>query len=138
MLIRTSQCAFEAFHQLSRSEVEEFWVLALFSNKRLIGRERVFRGTVDSCAVYQRDIFRLACRLNASAIIIGHNHPSGDPTPSDSDIYVTKQTLTNAMNLGIELCDHLIVTERSFWSFADHGFCFSETKGDHLAADGSA
>lgn len=123
-VITTSAQAFHLLRHLGRLEVEEFWILALHSNKRLIGMERVFRGTVDACPIHPRDVFRTACRLNAACIIIAHNHPSGDPTPSASDLLTTRELKMAGQVLQIQLLDHLVVAGSRYWSFADQGFKF--------------
>ncbi|MGE0764790.1 MAG: RadC family protein [Bdellovibrionales bacterium] len=122
--IVTSHQAFRQLQHLGRLEVEEFWVLALHANKRLIGMERIFRGTVDACPVFPRDVFRAACRWNASSLIIAHNHPSGDARPSAEDLAITQHLCAGGRLLGIPLVDHLVIAGAEFWSFADHGFDF--------------
>lgn len=125
-IINTSRKAFLQLRGMGLLEVEEFWILALHSNKRLIGKECVFRGTVDACPVYPRDVFRSACRWNASSIIVAHNHPSNDHRPSDDDISLTMRLHQIGVILGIELLDHLIITKKHYWSFADRGLvCFT-------------
>lgn len=119
--ITSSRIAFEQLSHLGHLEVEEFWVLLLHANKTLIGRECVFRGTVDSCPIFPRDIFRSACRTNAASIIVAHNHPSGDRFPSPSDLHATKRLVEAGRLLGIPVNDHLIIVFKDFWSFADHG-----------------
>lgn len=120
--ITSSQIAYSRLSHLGLLEVEEFWILALHGNKRLIGRECVFRGTVDACPVYTRDVFRAACRWNAAGLIIAHNHPSGEALPSQADIEITRQLVVAGKILGIQLVDHLVIAGGRFWSFADHGF----------------
>lgn len=120
--INSSQKAFQLLRHLGRLEVEEFWVLALHSNKAVIGQERVFRGTVDACPVYPRDVFRAACRWNASSLIVAHNHPSGELEPSTMDLLVTRQLEAASEILGIELTDHLLIAGEHYFSFADHGY----------------
>lgn len=122
--ITTSRHAYQHLLHLGRLEVEEFWILALHANKRLITSECVFRGTVDACPVYPRDVFRAACRTNAANLIIAHNHPSGDTNPSREDILITKKLVEAGRLLGIPLVDHLVIAKKNFWSFADHGFEF--------------
>ncbi len=120
-IINSSRKAYLTLQNLGQLEVEEFWILALHSNKRLMGKECVFRGTVDACPVFPRDVFRSACRWNASSIIIAHNHPSGDHQPSNDDIDLTLRLIKVGNILGIALVDHLIITKKRYWSFADRG-----------------
>lgn len=119
--ITTSRQAFNALRHLSPLEVEEFWVITLHANKKVIRQERVFRGTVDACPVFPRDVFRSAIRQNASSIIVAHNHPSGDCQPSRTDHVVTEHLYRAGELLGIPLDDHLIIGDRRYWSFADAG-----------------
>ncbi|MBX7232721.1 MAG: JAB domain-containing protein [Bdellovibrionales bacterium] len=119
--ITCSREAYLYFKHLGSLEVEEFWVVGVHANRKLVGGERVFRGTVDACPVYARDIFRFACRKNASAIILAHNHPSGDNRPSAEDIRVTQKLKEASRLMGIPLLDHLIIAGENYWSFADSG-----------------
>jgi len=94
---------------MARSQNEEFRILFLDRKNILIADEVQTRGTIDHTPVYPREIVRRALELSASAIILVHNHPSGDPTPSRADISVT-QTLESAGKLiGIQVIDHIVV-----------------------------
>jgi DNA repair protein RadC len=90
-------------------EREEFRVLFLDKKNQLIADEVQQRGTVDHTPVYVREIVKRALELSASAVILVHNHPSGDPTPSRADIDMTKQIVDVAKGLGIAVHDHIIV-----------------------------
>ena len=92
-----------------RGEVERFHVLYLDRKNRLISDECLAIGTVDHVPVYPREIAKRVLLLNASALIIVHNHPSGDPTPSSADIRMTQQIAVIAESMGISVHDHLIV-----------------------------
>lgn len=101
--------------------VEEFWVIALNSNLEIIEKKLLFRGTVDRCLIHPRDLIRFLCSQNASAFIIAHNHPSGDPRPSKEDLAVTKKLVMLAMLIEIPMKDHLILSKKGYFSFADTG-----------------
>lgn len=101
------------------AEVEELWAIALRADNAVIISRCLFRGTVDSCQAHPRDIFRFACHSNASSIIIAHNHPSQNPRPSRQDILFTKQIIRASQILEIPVLDHIILTEKKYWSFAD-------------------
>lgn len=88
---------------------EEFWVLFLDRQNQLLVCERLGQGTVNHVAVYPREVMRRALEVNASALILAHNHPSGDPTPSGPDVDMTKQILDAGKALGISVWDHMIV-----------------------------
>ncbi|SUB01611.1 DNA repair protein RadC [Pannonibacter phragmitetus] len=96
---------------------EEFRILFLDKKNGLIADEVQQRGTVDHTPVYPREVIRRALELSATAIILVHNHPSGDPTPSRADIQMTKQIIDIAKPLGIEVHDHIIVARGSEISF---------------------
>jgi DNA repair protein RadC len=89
--------------------VEQFRILFLDRKNRLIADEVQQQGTVDHTPVYPREVVKRALELSATAIIMVHNHPSGDPTPSRADIEMTKQVIDVAKPLGIAVHDHLIV-----------------------------
>lgn len=94
---------------MAHLETEQFRVLYLDRKNTLIADEAQGRGTVDHVPVYPREVVRRALELNASAMILVHNHPSGDPTPSDADISMTQQIQTAAHALSLILHDHLII-----------------------------
>jgi DNA repair protein RadC len=95
--------------QIAHSRVEEFHILFLDRKNVLIKHERQQRGTVDHTPVHPREVVKRALELGASALILVHNHPSGDPTPSKTDIAVTKDIKKAAASLGVVLHDHLII-----------------------------
>ena len=91
------------------AEVEEFRVLFLDKRNQLIADEVQQRGTVDHTPVYPREVVKRALELSATAVVLVHNHPSGDPTPSRADIQMTKAIVDIAAPLGISVHDHIIV-----------------------------
>jgi len=106
---------------MAHCEIEQFRVLFLDRKNVLIADEEQARGTVDHVPVYPREVVKRALELNASALIVVHNHPSGDPTPSDSDIAMTAQIDAAARALGIVLHDHLIIGRSRELSFRAQG-----------------
>ena len=100
---------------------EFFWVLLLSNANRLIAIAEVGKGTTQSVVVNTKEIFQLALKTNASAIILCHNHPSGLLKASDKDIQQTKKLQKMAKILEITVLDHLIITSESFLSFAEEG-----------------
>lgn len=94
---------------MAHRATEQFRVLYLDRKNVLVADEEQARGTVDHVPVYPREVVRRALELNASALILVHNHPSGDPTPSEADIAMTRQVEEAARVLGITLHDHLII-----------------------------
>ena len=93
--------------------VEVFQVVMLNTRRRLIRVEEVSHGTLDTLLVHPREVFRLAITCNAAALILAHNHPSGDPTPSDADIRVTRDLIRAGQLLKIDVIDHIILGQRS-------------------------
>ncbi|WP_282078184.1 RadC family protein [Epibacterium ulvae] len=107
---------------MSHLEIEQFRVLYLDRKNVLIADEEQARGTVDHVPVYPREIAKRALELNASAILLVHNHPSGDPTPSESDISMTQQIVAALTPLGITVHDHLIIGKSRELSFSAEGY----------------
>ena len=100
---------------------EQFRILYLDNKNQLIRDEIQNRGTVDHAPVYPREVVRRALELSAKAMIIVHNHPSGDPTPSRADIDMTKQVIEAARALDIQIHDHLIAGRHGVTSFKQLG-----------------
>ncbi len=107
---------------MSHLETEQFRVLFLDRKNILIADEEQAKGTVDHVPVYPREVAKRALELNASALILVHNHPSGDPTPSNSDISMTAQVQAATETLGITLHDHLIIGKSRELSFRSEGY----------------
>lgn len=107
---------------MAHRETEQFRVLFLDRKNVLIADEEQAKGTVDHVPVYPREVAKRALELNASALILVHNHPSGDPTPSQSDIDMTAQIEMACSALGLTLHDHLIVGKSRELSFKSAGY----------------
>ena len=107
---------------MAHRETEQFRVLYLDRKNVLIADEAQAQGTIDHVPVYPREVAKRALELNASALILVHNHPSGDPTPSNSDFEMTAQIERACTALGITLHDHLIIGKSSEMSFRSEGF----------------
>lgn len=101
---------------------EQFRLLYLDRKNVLIADEEQARGTVDHVPVYPREVVKRALELNASALILVHNHPSGDPSPSEADILVTNQIVDAAQVMGIVVHDHLIIGRAAVLSFRAQGY----------------
>lgn len=107
---------------MAHRETEQFRILFLDRKNVLIADEEQAKGTVDHVPVYPREVVKRALELNASALILVHNHPSGDPTPSQADISMTQQVQDAAQVLGITLHDHLIIGKSREVSFRAEGY----------------
>lgn len=106
---------------LQYHEHEVFAVLLLDTKHRVIGFRELFRGTLDGASVYPREVVKIALEHNAAAVILVHNHPSGDPEPSQADRALTA-TLKNALNMiGTQILDHVVVGYEGCVSLAERG-----------------
>lgn len=103
--------------RLAQKETEQFHILFLDRKNGLIADEPQQKGTVDHVPVYPREVAKRALELNASALILVHNHPSGDPSPSDADIHMTSNIERAMSALGIVLHDHIIIGKERIASF---------------------
>ena len=121
MKVTTPSQAWHLFKERMQMEVEELWVAALNSEKEVLELACLFRGTVDRCIFHPRDVFRFAYQHNAAALVVAHNHPSGNSHPSPEDREVTSQLLAAARILQIPVVDHLIVTKNAYYSFFKEG-----------------
>lgn len=101
---------------------EHFVVLFLDTKNQVIHRQTIFIGSLNASIVHPREVFREAVKRSAASIIVIHNHPSGDPTPSKEDIHVTRRLVDAGKMIGIELLDHLIIGDRKFVSLKEKGY----------------
>jgi DNA repair protein RadC len=107
--------------QFGGRPVEHFGALLLDGRNRLLRTAIVSIGTLDATVVQPRDVLREALMEVAAAIVLFHNHPSGDPTPSRDDLLVTRRMVDAGVVMGIDVLDHLVLAEASFYSFRDNG-----------------
>ena len=111
--------------------VEHFQVVMLNTRRRLIGVEKISQGTLDTLLVHPREVFKPAISANAAAIVIVHNHPSGDPSPSEADIKVTRDLIRAGQLLKIDVLDHVILGRasserpRDFASLREMGYFYT-------------
>jgi DNA repair protein RadC len=112
-------------------DVETFQVLLVNTRRRLISIERISKGTLDTILVHPREVFRHAIAANAAGVILVHNHPSGDPSPSDADIKVTRDLIRAGQLLRIEVLDHVVLGRKTeerpkdFLSLRELGYFYS-------------
>lgn len=109
------------FASMAHNPIEQFRILFLDRQNVLIADEIQQTGTIDHTPVYPREVVKRALALNASAIILVHNHPSGDPTPSRDDVEMTRQIIDAAKPLGITIHDHLVIGKGKHASFKSLG-----------------
>lgn len=113
---------FQHFHpRLRHARQERFFVVLLDGRHRVIRHELVSQGTLTASLVHPREVFRPALRDAAAALVLVHNHPSGDPTPSREDREVTERLSRAGELLGVPVLDHVVVAERGYSSLRDSG-----------------
>ncbi len=105
-------------------EQEEVRTMLLDARNRFIAAPMIYRGSINSCNMRVAEVFREAIRYNAASLIVCHNHPSGDATPSSDDIYVTKELTKAGKLLDIEVVDHLVMAHNRYVSLKETGLGF--------------
>jgi DNA repair protein RadC len=119
---RSSREVFDyLYHSLRDLKKEKFKVLFLDAKNQILEEKTLFEGTVDSSAVYPREIIRDALRYEASSLVFVHNHPSGDPEPSLCDKEITKDLVFAAKVMQLKVLDHIVIGNNCYFSFADQG-----------------
>ena len=107
---------------LDGADREHFVVLLLDTQNQIIGIHTVTVGTLDASLVHPREVFKTAILANAASVLLAHNHPSGDPTPSAEDLVVTRQLNEAGITIGIEVLDHVVVGDVDrYYSFREAG-----------------
>ncbi len=118
---RCSSDIFKLFKGLAEMPVETFLVLHLDGKNRMVGMTTCSIGSMTASLVHPRDIFRPAIANMTAGLIFIHNHPSGDPAPSDEDIQITKRLCEVGKVIGIRCLDHIVIGSGRYFSFADQG-----------------
>jgi len=126
--VRTPVDVATVCHDMSELAQECFHILVLNSRNKLLSRCLISIGTLDSTIVHARDVFRQAILEHGSALVLCHNHPSGDPTPSAEDLRITRQLILAGQVLGIMVMDHIILGRKStgnpgYLSLREAGIC---------------
>ncbi len=131
-IMRSSVEVYELFRsRFERSDREEFIVVLLDAKNRMIGFHVVSVGSLTSSLVHPREVFKIAILGNAASVVLVHNHPSGDPTPSAEDQSITQRLIDLGTVLGIRILDHSVVGDGRYVSFVDDGLLF---RSAHRAA----
>ncbi len=113
---------FNHFHYRFRDRLKEYFLILLLDGKnRIIREEQVSEGSLNQSIVHPREVFKPAVRESAAAVILVHNHPSGDPTPSREDREITRRLKEGGDLLGIRVLDHIIIGDGSYLSFVEQG-----------------
>ena len=108
-------------NKIGYEEIEKFYVLYLSSSNEVIEFEENSVGTLDRSSVYPREIYKKIINLNAKSVILAHNHPSNNITPSKCDIELTNEIAKGLKNFGALLIEHIIITKNSYFSFLEEG-----------------
>lgn len=120
--IESSRDAFQIFRNaIGDPPYEEFWIVMLDRSNRMIRRECISEGGISGTVVDPKKIFKIALDHHACALIMGHNHPSGNCRPSDADKNITRKITQAGILLEIQVLDHIIVAHDAYYSFADEG-----------------
>ena len=109
--------------QFGSRPVEQFGVLSLDTKHRVVRASVLSVGTLDSSLVHPRDVFREAAAAGAAALVVFHNHPSGDPEPSEDDVRLTERLVAAGILMGIDVLDHVILADLKYFSFREHRRC---------------
>ena len=117
--INSSEDAIKELAHIKENKKENFVVLYLDARNKLIYKETVSIGSLNANLVHPREVFEPAVRYLAAQIVLAHNHPSGDPEPSEDDLEITKRLVESGKILGIEVIDHIIITKTGFISFKE-------------------
>jgi len=120
---------------MGRLEREELRVVLLDTKNHVLRVATVYQGNVSSSLVRVGELFRDAVRLNAAGVILVHNHPSGDPTPSPDDLHLTAEALAAGRLLDIQLLDHLVIGHDAYVSLRDRGVAFDRPEIHARRAD---
>jgi DNA repair protein RadC len=130
---RSSREVFDyLYHSMRDLKKEVFKVMYLDSQNRFVGIEDLFKGTLNASAIYPREIIQGAVKHNAAAVIFVHNHPAGNPQPSDNDKQITQDLVFAGSIMQINVLDHIIIGENRYFSFADAGL-IEQYNSDYLA-----
>jgi DNA repair protein RadC len=116
-------------------ETERFWTLLLNTKNEVLDRVEISKGGLASSPVHPREVFKAAVRLGAAGVILIHNHPSGDPTPSRADLAITGRLGRAGALMGIPIIDHIIVGDGSFVSLREHGALLNAPLEEERRAD---
>ena len=114
--VNNPEQAFRYIRFLESRDVEEFWTIALSPKGKLLCVKMLFRGSRDQCHVDLRELLKTLVVSNATRFIVAHNHPSGDASPSEEDLRLTREITKASKLLGFDFDDHIIVARKEYWS----------------------
>ena len=118
--IKCAEDVFNLYHERLKDEKQEnFYIIMLNNQNSIIGEKLIFKGTLDSAIVHPREIFKEAIKNSASKIILVHNHPSGNPEPSNEDLEITEKLIKVGDEIGIKILDHVIIGGGKWWNWKE-------------------
>ena len=118
--IDSAKNIFDLFEERLKSKKQEhFYTVLLNTKNKIISIQKISTGILDASIIHPREIFKSAIRNSASRIVLVHNHPSGDPEPSEEDIDITKKLIESGELIGIEILDHVIIGDGTYWSWLE-------------------
>ena len=123
-----TRMVFDACRDMAKLDREHFVVLHLDGKNRIIARETVSIGSLNQTIVHPREVFKAAVHNGSAAIICVHNHPTGDPTPSNDDIAITRRLREAGEIIGIKILDHIVIGQGNYLSFIEAGYM----SGNHV------
>ena len=123
--VKKITCAKDVFNyfqeRLRNKKEEHFYALMLNTQNNIIGEQLISKGILDASIIHPREVFKPAIKNSASKIILVHNHPSGDPSPSQEDKEITEKIINAGKDLGINVLDHVIIGRDNYWSWKENG-----------------
>jgi len=118
--ITCAQDVFNIMHDRLKDEKQEnFYVLMLDTKNNIIGEQLISKGILDASIIHPREVFKPAIKNSASKIILVHNHPSGDPSPSQEDLNITKRLISAGEEIDVKVLDHVIIGREEWWSWVE-------------------
>ncbi len=116
--ITNAKDVFDLFHdRLKDKKQEEFWILLLDTKNNIILEKLITKGILDASIIHPREVFKEAIKNSANRVIILHNHPSGNPEPSEQDLKITQKLIESGDLIDIEVLDHIIIGKDNYWSW---------------------
>lgn len=117
--IKSAKDIFEQFRYLNALNKEVFIVACLDTKNKVTCHEIISMGILDASLIHPREVFKTAILYSAARIVLIHNHPSGDPSPSSEDLEITRKLIKSGDLLGIEVLDHIVIGKDNFWSYIE-------------------
>jgi len=119
-IIKSSKDIYNLFSDKLKGKSQEYFYIVMLNTKnKVIGIKKISLGILDASIIHPREIFKPAIKNSAARLIMVHNHPSGDPTPSEEDIVITKKLIEAGNLIGIEVMDHVIIGDSNWWSYVE-------------------